>query len=361
MQAPPPEEERLPAQLQRPSSQRLGGSKVAQRPHSSSKASSGSARRQHDRERRHGGRELQKRGALAPAPRTGTQSLTAMTALGTVALYTSVRGGITVFHHLRRRYLRQLLFDLAAALNDLGQCYWLDFGRWVLQGRRTVQCTRGGALQGQAGQQRPGVRARAAGALTLPPPLPRHTRTNSDPQEHTSPPCSLLGIHRDGDLILHDNDIDIAVLQPQWPVLLSTLRDALPQYSVRIVVPSDDPNTCFIRVYCPLGMADVFGATPVVGAAKGERLLVDWWVWGRGRGAMVVGASVHQPLPGALPDGRCGWHRAAAEAASADSGPTTLQRPRGVHRDHARQRAAHRAADLARRQDQRARRYPRRA
>lgn len=37
------------------------------------------------------------------------------------------------------------------------------------------------------------------------------------------------------------------------------------------MVPSDDPNTCFIRVYCPLGMADVFGATP----AGDSRVLVD--------------------------------------------------------------------------------------
>lgn len=37
------------------------------------------------------------------------------------------------------------------------------------------------------------------------------------------------------------------------------------------VVPSDDPTTRFIRVYCPLGMADVFGATP----AGDSRVLVD--------------------------------------------------------------------------------------
>lgn len=106
-----------------------------------------------------------------------------------------------------------------------------------------------------------------------------------------APPRSLLGIHRDGDLILHDNDVDIAVYEPDWPALLHALRAALPQYSARIVVPSDDPTTCFIRVYCPLGMADVFGATPVAGAAKGERLLVDWWV-GQGPGA-ACSAGMH--------------------------------------------------------------------
>ena len=47
-------------------------------------------------------------GAAAAAPR-GAQSLGALTALGTVAVYTSIRGGITVFHHARRKFLRQLL------------------------------------------------------------------------------------------------------------------------------------------------------------------------------------------------------------------------------------------------------------
>lgn len=241
-QAAPTADEQLQAQLQRPSPQRVVGSEAAKRPQPSSKAGD-KARQQHSRDRRHGcGSKLQELGAArAPAqaaPR-GSQSLTALTALGTVALYTSVRGGISMFHHLRRRYLRQLLFDLAAALNDLGQCYWLDFG-------------------------------------------------------------SLLGIHRDGDLILHDNDVDIAVYEPDWPALLHALRAALPQYSARIVVPSDDPTTCFIRVYCPLGMADVFGATPVAGAAKGERLLVDC---GHGACTEITRASV-------LPTGLLSWQGA---------------------------------------------------
>lgn len=236
-QAAPEADEQLLSQLQRPSPQHIGGSNAALRPQPSTKAGSGTARKQPDRERRHGGGELRKRGlARSGSPQRGTQSMTALTALGAVALYTSVRGGITVFHHLRRRYLRQLLCDLAAALNDLGQCYWLDFG-------------------------------------------------------------SLLGLHRDGDLILHDNDVDIAVYQPQWPALLRALRAALPQYTVRIVVPSDDPSTRFIRVYCPLGMADVFGATPVAGAAEGKRLLVDC---GHGACTEITSASV-------LPTGLMTW------------------------------------------------------
>lgn len=38
----------------------------------------------------------------------GAQSLTALTALGTVALYGSVRGGISLFHHARRKFLTQV-------------------------------------------------------------------------------------------------------------------------------------------------------------------------------------------------------------------------------------------------------------
>ena len=40
--------------------------------------------------------------------RRGAQSLTALTALGTVALYGSIRGGISLFHHARRKFLTQV-------------------------------------------------------------------------------------------------------------------------------------------------------------------------------------------------------------------------------------------------------------
>lgn len=59
----------------------------------------------------------------------GGTSLTAMTALGTVAVYAGVRGGIAAFHHARRHFLTRLLHDLAAALNALNATWWLDFGR----------------------------------------------------------------------------------------------------------------------------------------------------------------------------------------------------------------------------------------
>ena len=36
--------------------------------------------------------------------------------------------GRQVFHHTRRRFLRQLLLDLCPALEACGATYWVDFG-----------------------------------------------------------------------------------------------------------------------------------------------------------------------------------------------------------------------------------------
>lgn len=59
--------------------------------------------------------------------------------------------------------------------------------------------------------------------------------------------------------------------RPDWEELRAALQTALPQYAVRVVVPSESPDSRFIRVYCPLGMADVFGAEE-----RGNgRILVD--------------------------------------------------------------------------------------
>lgn len=88
------------------------------------------------------------------------------------ATYVGLRLAIAAFHRTRRCQLRRLLKEVSTALKDNGTTFWLDFG------------------------------------------------------------C-LLGIHRDGDLILHDNDIDLAVLDPDWPSLLEELKLRLPQYSVK--------------------------------------------------------------------------------------------------------------------------------
>lgn len=141
------------------------------------------------------------------------QNQAGLAAIGAVAAYGALRGSIKIFHHARRAMLRQVLFDLAPALNQGGHSYWLDFG-------------------------------------------------------------SLLGVHRDGDLILHDNDIDLVVLDPQWDSLHADLSAAptLSQYNVRLEYPSEaEGATTFLRVYCLLGFADVFGAKQI----DDQRLLVD--------------------------------------------------------------------------------------
>lgn len=69
--------------------------------------------------------------------RRGAQSLTALTALGTVALYGSVRGGISLFHHARRKFLTQV-----------GAAGWLrGDGRAGLAAWACTACTRMSILQ----------------------------------------------------------------------------------------------------------------------------------------------------------------------------------------------------------------------
>lgn len=160
--------------------------------------------REHADHRRRSSKRTESK-ALQPTA-TGQAGLAAV---GAVAAYCTLRGGVKLFHHARRGMLRQLLFDVCPLLSDYK--YWLDFG-------------------------------------------------------------SLLGIHRDGDLILHDNDVDLAVLDPDWDQLQAHLSASLPQYTVRLEYPSDAVgDTVFLRVYCMLGFADIFGAEEI-----GEgRLLVD--------------------------------------------------------------------------------------
>jgi hypothetical protein len=88
-----------------------GGEKEATPPQQKHQHEEKEKQRRRDSHKRRDERALATKGrdgSLAAAPR-GTQSLGALTALGTVAVYTSIRGGITVFHHARRKFLRQLL------------------------------------------------------------------------------------------------------------------------------------------------------------------------------------------------------------------------------------------------------------
>ena len=87
--------------------------------------------------------------------------------------YVALRLGIAAFHRMRRRNLQILVTELCQVLDGAGVKYWLDFG-------------------------------------------------------------SLLGVHRDGDLILHDNDVDIAILNPNWTELMPILKQRLePRYRVK--------------------------------------------------------------------------------------------------------------------------------
>jgi len=73
---------------------------------------------------------------------------------------------------------------------------------------------------------------------------------------------SLLGIHRDGDLIPYDNDVDICLLSPQWDDLYVYLTENLNQYGygVRWTVPSENKTVRWLRVIHGACMIDVYGA-----------------------------------------------------------------------------------------------------
>jgi hypothetical protein len=62
--------------------------------------------------------------------------------IGTAAAYVTLRGGIALFHRMRRNFLRQLMEDVSTALDRLGATYWLDFGALLGVYRWEVVCRR---------------------------------------------------------------------------------------------------------------------------------------------------------------------------------------------------------------------------
>ena len=73
-------------------------------------------------------------------------------------------------------------------------------------------------------------------SLTPPPPCGDHRLVvlESLGQQHWVDFGSLLGLVRGGDLILHDNDVDVVVLNPNWPELQAGLEKQLKgKYRVR--------------------------------------------------------------------------------------------------------------------------------
>lgn len=63
--------------------------------------------------------------------------------------------------------------------------------------------------------------------------------------------------HLQKDIILHDNDADLVLLNPDWDCLLETLKARLPGYRVFFVVPSEDTSIKWIRVMSGVGIMDL--------------------------------------------------------------------------------------------------------
>lgn len=123
----------------------------------------------------------------------------AVAAVSAISAYYTIKGILGGYQQLRRRNLRHLIRTVAPVLDSLGATYWVDFG-------------------------------------------------------------SLLGAHRENDVIIHDNDADMVLLNPDWDALLPALRAALPQFRVFFVVPSEDRSIRWIRLLSGVGVMDLYGA-----------------------------------------------------------------------------------------------------
>eukprot|EP00878_Enallax_costatus_P002582 GHUV01002764.1.p1 GENE.GHUV01002764.1~~GHUV01002764.1.p1 ORF type:complete len:300 (+),score=73.73 GHUV01002764.1:902-1801(+) len=139
------------------------------------------------------------RAAVREEP-NAARSPVAMGVVVATSVYCGVKAGIQGYQHLRRRNLRHLVKQVAPVLDDLGVQYFADFG-------------------------------------------------------------TLLGMYREKDIILYDNDADFVVLNPDWDTLLETLRDRLKPKGFRVfyVVPSEDRSIKWIRVVSGVGIMDLYG------------------------------------------------------------------------------------------------------
>lgn len=185
--------------------------------------------------------------ALVPANPVAATAAAAAT-LSAATLYAAAKLGVEAYKNLRRRALRRLLLDVCPALDSLSASYFVDFG-------------------------------------------------------------TLLGLHRERDVILHDNDADVVLLEPDFDALIPKLKRLLPQHRVAVVVPSEDASVRWLRVVAgplgaPLGIMDLYGgfASPC-----GQSIAVP-----QGHGDLCdVPASLVLPL------GRLRW-RGASLACPAD-------------------------------------------
>jgi hypothetical protein len=140
--------------------------------------------------------------ALVPTASPAATAAAAAT-LSAATLYAAARLGVEAYKNLRRRALRRLLLDVCPVLDALSASHFVDFG-------------------------------------------------------------TLLGLHRERDVILHDNDADVVVLEPDFDALMPLLKAALPQFRVCEVRPSEDATVRWLRVVAgplgaPLGVMDLYG------------------------------------------------------------------------------------------------------
>jgi hypothetical protein len=81
------------------------------------------------------------------------------------------------------------------------------------------------------------------------------------------------------DIILHDNDADLVVLNPDWDSLLDTLKKRLPGFRVFFVVPSEDTSIKWIRVMSGVGIMDLVRGRGEVLRGRGRCLTAAWSMW----------------------------------------------------------------------------------
>ena len=86
-------------------------------------------------------------------------------------------------------------------------------------------------------------------------------------------------------------------MDPDWSRMHEHLSAALPQYAVRVLTPSEDATVRFMRVYIPLGFADIYDARF---SACGARAVVELGSFGAVFYRMGVGRTnpvAPQPNP----------------------------------------------------------------
>lgn len=137
--------------------------------------------------------------------------------VGKVAVaYGTLRLALATYRRFKHGGIRRLVLDVSPVLQRLGVTHWIDFG-------------------------------------------------------------TLLGLYRDGDIIPHDNDADVVVVDVDWDKLYKDLKAALPQYHVDFFLRNKDGHEVrWVRVHhkCRLFWVDLFGAVPAEGegssSAKGS-------------------------------------------------------------------------------------------